>query len=347
MKIIVVDGGGTSTDFVSYDISDGEVIEKVTYPTCHIMQVGSNKMGSILKAGLSDLDYSEDDYIVFGLAGYGNNKYMIQEIDEVIKSNFHSYNYHITSDVHLAYYSEFQIETGILVILGTGSIAYKYVNGSYHRAGGWGYGLGDEASGYYLGKLLLTAFTKQADGRHKKTDLYYEVKEKLDLDDDYDIIKKNITMTREEIADLSHLVFDLFEKADVEAIKIIDNMIDEIVELLNALYDSSVNEVILFGGITKSNIDIVAMVENNLANKVSVRKASNNPTYGGYLIAKELVKNNKWPREFLIIRGHFIWRINSIRVVLSLGIVKSGIYIIGFHQVFVAIKSFDLAFVKD
>lgn len=291
MKIIVVDGGGTSTDFVSYNFSDGKVIKKVTYPTCHIMQVGRVRMEEILKAGLRDLGIYEGDYIVFGLAGYGNNKDLVGEIDEVIKSNFGSYNYHITSDVSLAYFSEFQRKAGILIILGTGSIAYKYEGGLYHRAGGWGYKLGDEASGYHLGNMLLNTFTKQADGRIVKTKLYYRLKEKLSLLDDYDLIKKDLSMTRDEIASLSCLVFDLYKEDDPAAIKIIEHMIDEICQLINALYDENIKEVVLFGGLTNSDINIEEKVENKLSNKVRVRKSINDPHYGGYLMAKEWIED--------------------------------------------------------
>jgi N-acetylglucosamine kinase-like BadF-type ATPase len=58
------------------------------------------------------------------------------------------------------------------VIAGTGSIAYGRDNaGRGARAGGWGYVLGDEGSGYWLGRLALRAVLRAADGRGEATAL--------------------------------------------------------------------------------------------------------------------------------------------------------------------------------
>jgi len=44
-------------------------------------------------------------------------------------------------------------QPGIVVISGTGSISYgRNANGEAARAGGWGYVLGDEGSGYWIGR---------------------------------------------------------------------------------------------------------------------------------------------------------------------------------------------------
>lgn len=48
--------------------------------------------------------------------------------------------------------------TGIAVIAGTGSVAWGVdAAGHEHRAGGWGYLLGDEGSGYWLGREAVRA----------------------------------------------------------------------------------------------------------------------------------------------------------------------------------------------
>jgi N-acetylglucosamine kinase-like BadF-type ATPase len=61
---------------------------------------------------------------------------------------------------------------GIVVIAGTGSIAYgRNAAGEAARAGGWGYVLGDEGSGYWIGRLALRAVVRQSDGRGEPTAL--------------------------------------------------------------------------------------------------------------------------------------------------------------------------------
>ncbi len=59
---------------------------------------------------------------------------------------------------------------GVVIIAGTGSIAYgRSRAGRAARAGGWGYLLGDEGSGYWLGRQSLRAVVRSADGRGPHT----------------------------------------------------------------------------------------------------------------------------------------------------------------------------------
>jgi N-acetylglucosamine kinase-like BadF-type ATPase len=61
---------------------------------------------------------------------------------------------------------------GVVVVAGTGSIAYgRDAAGRAARAGGWGYVLGDEGSGYWMGRLALRAVLREADGRGPATSL--------------------------------------------------------------------------------------------------------------------------------------------------------------------------------
>lgn len=64
------------------------------------------------------------------------------------------------------------IGPALVLIAGTGSIAYG-VNrhGLAARAGGWGTSLGDEGSGYWIGRRALEAVTRAADGRGPATGL--------------------------------------------------------------------------------------------------------------------------------------------------------------------------------
>lgn len=61
---------------------------------------------------------------------------------------------------------------GVGVICGTGSIAYaRDPAGNMARAGGWGYLLGDEGSGYAIGLAALRAVLRAHDGRGPHTAL--------------------------------------------------------------------------------------------------------------------------------------------------------------------------------
>ena len=62
--------------------------------------------------------------------------------------------------------------TGLVVVAGTGSIAYGVnQDGVAARSGGWGPVLADEGSGYWIGRRALVSVMRQADGRGPRTAL--------------------------------------------------------------------------------------------------------------------------------------------------------------------------------
>lgn len=284
--VIVVDAGGTTSKFAIF--RDGKLVNKIKLPSSHVLQVGRDKMIEILALGINQIKLDRDFKIVFGLAGFGSDKKIRNEINKAIKEKFHNYDYYLTNDVELAYYSEFARTTGILLILGTGSIGYKYENNKFIRTGGWGYKIGDEASGYDLGIKLIKAFCKEADNRAKKTDLYFRVREYLSLENDYDLILRAQNMTRTEIASLSELVFDLYKKGNIKAIEIINSMVDEITDLISALDDGKLNKVVLFGGLTKSDIGLDKIIKSKIRDDLDVVIGNNNALIGGYELSKEV-----------------------------------------------------------
>jgi N-acetylglucosamine kinase-like BadF-type ATPase len=61
---------------------------------------------------------------------------------------------------------------GVVIISGTGSIAYgRNSRNEGARAGGWGHVLGDEGSGYWIGRAALRAVLREADRRGPRTAL--------------------------------------------------------------------------------------------------------------------------------------------------------------------------------
>lgn len=68
-------------------------------------------------------------------------------------------------DVEVALVGAHGERRGALILAGTGSIAYGINDmGETAQAGGWGYALGDEGGGYWLGLQALRAVTHWSDG---------------------------------------------------------------------------------------------------------------------------------------------------------------------------------------
>jgi N-acetylglucosamine kinase-like BadF-type ATPase len=82
-------------------------------------------------------------------------------------------------------------DPGVVIIAGTGSIAYgRNADGRAARAGGWGYVLGDEGSGYWMGRLALRSVVREADGRGEPTALTPLVLQHFGVSQPADLIRE-------------------------------------------------------------------------------------------------------------------------------------------------------------
>jgi N-acetylglucosamine kinase-like BadF-type ATPase len=80
-------------------------------------------------------------------------------------------------------------DPGVVVIAGTGSIAYgRDARGRAARSGGWGYLLGDEGGGFWIGRAALAAVVRQSDGRGPTTLLTQLVLDQMHLQSPADLI---------------------------------------------------------------------------------------------------------------------------------------------------------------
>ena len=70
----------------------------------------------------------------------------------------------VVGDMQIALEAAFDTGPGVLVIAGTGSIAYgRDRRGNTLRAGGWGFAIGDEGSAHWIGRAAVSAVLRAAD----------------------------------------------------------------------------------------------------------------------------------------------------------------------------------------
>jgi N-acetylglucosamine kinase-like BadF-type ATPase len=109
---------------------------------------------------------------------------------------------------------------GVAVIAGTGSIASaRSRDGRTARAGGWGYLLGDEGSGYGLTLAALQAVARAADGRGPPTNLTSVFLDRLEAASPGELIPRIYrgTWNRPALAALAPIVFDASDRGDAVA----------------------------------------------------------------------------------------------------------------------------------
>ena len=78
----------------------------------------------------------------------------------------------VATDIEIALAAAFDDGPGIVVSAGTGSVAVgRDRSGKQHRIGGYGWQMGDEGSGYAIGRAALGAVSRAVDGRSPRTAL--------------------------------------------------------------------------------------------------------------------------------------------------------------------------------
>ena len=97
--------------------------------------------------------------------------------------------------------------------------------GESAHSGGWGYLIGDEGGGYWLGLQTLKVAAKAADGFEKKTELYQQIFEHLNISHPDDLIRwtYNPETTNRKIAQISELVLEVASQGDPVAKKIVES----------------------------------------------------------------------------------------------------------------------------
>ncbi len=184
-----VDGGGTSTSFILFN-EHGEAIESISYPSLHFMSVDYETMNQgfqeVYKM-FKDKGYHPEEFkIVMGLGGYGSDPVVRGQIASAVLSVFPQAR--LMSDSQLAMIAALNGEEGIFLISGTGSIAMYNDGHKVHRQGGFGYQIGDEGSGFWIGKKILELFTQQVDERLERNEIYDTIMKHFNMESPFELV---------------------------------------------------------------------------------------------------------------------------------------------------------------
>src|SRR5207249_1678990 len=100
----------------------------------------------------------------------------------------------VLADAEVALATAFQSAPGVIINAGTGSIAYARDDaGRLHRCGGYGWQLGDEGGGYWLGRRALDAAARARDGRGEGSTLLARLLSGLGLEGFDDLVRWTAT----------------------------------------------------------------------------------------------------------------------------------------------------------
>lgn len=179
--------------------------------------------------------------MTIGAAGVGRPN----EVDEVTKAfsrAFPGVSIRVCNDAMVALAGGTFGGPGVVIIAGTGSAAWSYApDGSWSKVGGWGYIIGDEGSGFAIGRSALASVAREADGRGPKTNLTEAVLEELGLDDPMEMVPivHAAPFSKKNVAALAPVVLRVMEAGDKVAGEIVANAISQLAELVHAAITQS------------------------------------------------------------------------------------------------------------
>lgn len=229
--LIGVDGGGTKTRALIATL-DQTLLGYGSAGSSNHNAVGieaaSSALDQALRAAFADAQLEpQPDQIrmaCFGLAGV--DRPADQELLQAwARSRWPGMPAVFVNDARLVLASGTPQGWGIAVISGTGSILYgRDSQGQVARAGGWGYLLGDEGSGYDIGLAALRAVVRAADGRDPQTLLSGLVFAHWSLASVSDLVAKvyHPATTKKDIASLAPLVDQAAGQGDAAAQEILN-----------------------------------------------------------------------------------------------------------------------------
>lgn len=160
----------------------------------------------------------------------------------------------IDNDVIAALYAGTWGQPGVVLLAGTGSIACAFSKeGARHRVGGWGYLVGDEGSGFDLGKKAAISVMREYDGRGESTVLTRLFMDHYGVERPDELISLIYggSNPRKELAKTSQLVEQAATLGDPVANALIKQAVEDLLELADACL-KKVQEpvpVVLAGGL--------------------------------------------------------------------------------------------------
>lgn len=173
MVVIGIDAGGTKTVCQLAD-QDGGVLAEARGPGANLQSTGELHVEKVLHHLITQTTQAAAQWpvaVCVGMAGVdrAGEAAVVRDILTRLAPRSHIV---VVNDALVALEAGLPGAPGVVIIAGTGSIAYgRNRDGRAARAGGWGYLLGDEGSGFWLGRQALRAVVRSSDGRGPHTRL--------------------------------------------------------------------------------------------------------------------------------------------------------------------------------
>jgi glucosamine kinase len=161
-----IDGGGTKTSCVIGD--ETSVLGTGTAAGSNVVRLGEAKAREGLATAIgqacaaANIIPAQIERTCVGLAGAGRPE--VSNLVHRLLAELVSGEIEVVGDMVIALQAAFGNGGGVMVIAGTGSMAYgRDASGNTLRAGGWGFSVFDEGSGHWIGRSAIAAVMRDYD----------------------------------------------------------------------------------------------------------------------------------------------------------------------------------------
>jgi glucosamine kinase len=223
--VIGIDAGGTKTVCYLAD-AGGRIVGEARGGGANLQAIGElgveKVLYDVMESAIGDRDVTPSA-ICLGIAGVDRAS-DAQTVRTIMRRIGYKSRVLVVNDALVALEAGAPQKPGVVVVSGTGSIAYgRNARWEAARAGGWGYVLGDEGSGYWIGRAALRAVLREADHRGPQTRLtplllkYFGIVQAQELL--HEVYHHGLKPSA--IGALSASVYEAFQEGDAPAIGIL------------------------------------------------------------------------------------------------------------------------------
>jgi N-acetylglucosamine kinase-like BadF-type ATPase len=232
MHVLGIDAGGTKTVCLLAD-EQGRIVSESRGPGANLQASGELEVEKVLhnvmESAIGDLT-TRPVAVCLGIAGVDreDDAAVVRAIMRRISPGCRVL---VVNDALIALVAGASTGPGIVIVSGTGSIAYgRNSAGRAARTGGWGHVIGDEGSGYWIGRRTLAAVVRQVDGRGPDTRLTSDVLAHFRVSDAAGLVRivYNRVVPRSDVAMLGAIVQATHERGDAVATQILEDAAEEL-----------------------------------------------------------------------------------------------------------------------
>jgi glucosamine kinase len=277
--VIGIDGGGSKTHAIVAD-DQGQTIAETVGPGSAVRPGQAERSADVIAEVVRDalasceMTHVTPRALCAGVAGVGRDTER-QALWQALVARDIASEILIHSDFSIALDDAFGDGPGVLLIAGTGSVAFgRSPAGATARCGGWGPVIGDEGSGAWIGRKALSVVTSAADGREPETALTGAVLTAAQVNETQDLIAWAGEATPGQIATLAPVVLSVADSGDLRANAIVTLAVEELVLHIRALArqlfadERAALPVALSGGILSRGSSLRKRLEHRLKSAV-------------------------------------------------------------------------------